>query len=161
MPNHRTKFRSRQKSAGGNYAMNAATAITCDQRRSGVAQRWALFALLCGPRLPRDGYNSGLVASSTLSGVGPLVLRHVPPVTGRRILFASEFARLARVVQERRAGHGFLFTAWGFLPDRWRALFYPRSPLTISRVMEAIKDGATKRTDRLRGGPGQSAAALF
>jgi putative transposase len=74
---------------------------------------------------------------------------------GRRILSASEFARLARVIQERRAEHGFLLTAWVFLPDPGHAIFYPRSPLTLSRVMEAIKDGATKRTNRLRGEAGR------
>jgi hypothetical protein len=37
-----------------------------------------------------------------------------------------------------------------FLPDHWHAIFYPRHPLTISRVMEAIKDGATKRINRSR-----------
>ncbi len=68
----------------------------------------------------------------------------------RRILTPSEFATLAAVIGERRAEHGFLLTAWVFLPDHWHAIFYPRHPLTISRVMEAIKDGATKRINRSR-----------
>lgn len=68
----------------------------------------------------------------------------------RRILSDSEFATLARVFDERRAEHGFVLTAWVFLPDHWHAIFYPRHPLTISRVMEAIKDGATKRINRRR-----------
>ena len=63
----------------------------------------------------------------------------------RRILSDSEFATLAEVIVERRAEHGFLLTAWVFLPDHWHAIFYPRHPLTISRVLEALKDGATKR----------------
>jgi REP element-mobilizing transposase RayT len=62
----------------------------------------------------------------------------------RRHLSHSEFATLAQVIAERRAEHRFLLTAWVFLPDHWHAIFYPRHPLTISRVMEAIKDGATK-----------------
>jgi putative transposase len=37
----------------------------------------------------------------------------------------------------------------------WHAIFYPRSPLTISRLMEAIKDGAMKRINRSRGGVGR------
>jgi len=69
---------------------------------------------------------------------------------GRRILSDSEFAILARVIDERRAEHGFVLTAWVFLPNHWHAIFYPRHPLTISRVMEAIKDGATKRINRWR-----------
>jgi putative transposase len=68
----------------------------------------------------------------------------------RRELSPAEFATLAQVIQERRSEHGFLLTAWVFLPDHWHAIFYPRHPLTISRVMEAIKDGATKRLNRSR-----------
>jgi hypothetical protein len=62
----------------------------------------------------------------------------------RRVLSPLEFATLAAVIDERRTKHGFLLTAWVFLPDHWHAIFYPRRPLTISRAMEAIKDGATK-----------------
>jgi len=68
----------------------------------------------------------------------------------RGVLSASEFATLAQVINERRGEHGFLLSAWVFLPDHWHAIFYPRHPLTISRVMEAIKDGATKRINRSR-----------
>jgi len=68
----------------------------------------------------------------------------------RGILSPVEFATLAQVIGERRAQHEFLLTAWVFLPDHWHALIYPRHPLTISLVMEAIKDGATKRINRAR-----------
>jgi putative transposase len=68
----------------------------------------------------------------------------------RRVLSVSEFATLAVVIGERRAEHRFILTAWAFLPEHWHAIFYPRHPLTISRVMEAIKDGATKRINRRR-----------
>jgi len=43
----------------------------------------------------------------------------------------------------------------------WHAIFYPRSPLTISRVMEATKDGATKRINRSRGEVGRLLEARF
>jgi putative transposase len=66
----------------------------------------------------------------------------------RRILSDSEFACLARVIHERREEHRFLLTAWVFLPDHWHAIFYPAYPLTISTVMESIKDAATKRINR-------------
>jgi putative transposase len=72
----------------------------------------------------------------------------------RRTLSPLEFATLVRVIDGRRAEHGFLLTAWVFLPDHWHAIFYPPHPLTISRVMEAIKDGATKRINRSRGEAG-------
>jgi putative transposase len=75
----------------------------------------------------------------------------------RRILSESEFGRLARVIQERREEHGFRLSAWVFLPDHGHAIFYPAPPLTISRVMESIQDGATKRINRSR----REAGALF
>jgi putative transposase len=68
----------------------------------------------------------------------------------RRVLSASEFAALARVIRERRATHGFLLTAWAFLPDQWHAIIYPPFPLTFSTVMEAMKGGATKRINHSR-----------
>jgi REP element-mobilizing transposase RayT len=72
-------------------------------------------------------------------------------LSARRIVTGPEFAPLALVIQERREEHRFLLTASAFLPDHWHAIFYPPSPLTICRVMESIKDGATKRIDHSRG----------
>ena len=37
------------------------------------------------------------------------------------------------------------------MPDHWHAIIYPRHPLTISEVMEAIKVSATRRINRGRG----------
>ena len=69
----------------------------------------------------------------------------------RQKLTEHEFAILARVMGERRKEHGFLLTAWVFLPDHWHAIIYTRFPLTISRVLESIKVGATLRINRGRG----------
>jgi putative transposase len=69
----------------------------------------------------------------------------------RRTFDAAEFAVLARVMRERRQQHGFLLTAWVLLPDHWHAIIYPPFPLTISRVLESIKVGATLRINRRRG----------
>jgi REP element-mobilizing transposase RayT len=74
--------------------------------------------------------------------------RHLPK---RGILSESEFACLARAIHERRRKHGFLVTAWVFLPDHWHAIVFPRHPFTISEVMESIKVSATKRINRARG----------
>jgi putative transposase len=63
----------------------------------------------------------------------------------RRRLGEPEFERLARVVGERREKYHFLLTAWVFLPDHWHAILFPRFPVTISRVIEAIKVGSTLR----------------
>jgi len=68
----------------------------------------------------------------------------------RRFLDASEFASLARVIRERRQEHRFLLTAWVFLPDHWHAILFPRHPLAISEVMEAIKVGSTLRINASR-----------
>jgi len=57
---------------------------------------------------------------------------------------------MAKVIHERREEHGFLLTAWVFLPDHWHAIFYPPYPLTISTVMESIKGGATKGINHSR-----------
>jgi putative transposase len=63
----------------------------------------------------------------------------------RRLLTEAEFDCLARVVRERREKYHFLLTAWVFLPDHWHAILFPHFPVTISRVMEAIKVGSTLR----------------
>ncbi len=75
----------------------------------------------------------------------------------RGILTESEFACLALVIDERRKKYGFTLSAWVFLPDHWHAIIYPDGPLTISRVMESIKDGATKRINHAR----REAGVLF
>ncbi len=61
-----------------------------------------------------------------------------------------EFACLARVIEERRKKHGFLLTAWVFLPDHWHAILFPRFPATISRLMESTKVGSTLRINARR-----------
>ena len=58
----------------------------------------------------------------------------------RRTIEESEFECLAGVVRERREKHHFLLTAWVFLPDHWHAIIFPCFPVTISRVMESIKE---------------------
>ena len=68
----------------------------------------------------------------------------------RGILSLSEFACLAQVIHERREEHGFLPSAWVFLPDHGHAIIYSPHPLTISTAMESIKGGATKRINRSR-----------
>lgn len=50
-----------------------------------------------------------------------------------------DFADLASATQRERQALGFLLNAWVFLPDHWHAIIFPRHPLTISRVMKAIK----------------------
>jgi hypothetical protein len=57
----------------------------------------------------------------------------------RQLLREAELACRARVIAERRRKHGFLFTAWVFLPDHGHAILLPRHPLTFSEGMESIK----------------------
>jgi REP element-mobilizing transposase RayT len=47
---------------------------------------------------------------------------------GRKLLSDSEFARLARVIQERREEHRFLLTAWVFLTGMRFSIRAVRSP---------------------------------
>ena len=42
-----------------------------------------------------------------------------------------------------RRKHGFLLTAWVFLPDHWHAITYPPHPLSISQVFKAVKVSST------------------
>jgi hypothetical protein len=62
------------------------------------------------------------------------------PLAPRRLLVDGEVECFVRLVSERRQEHGFLLTAWVFLPEYWHAIFFPRLPLTIARVMEPIKE---------------------
>jgi len=52
----------------------------------------------------------------------------------RAVLDEDDFEILARVMQARREEHGFLLTAWVFLPDHWHAILGPRYLKGLSRV---------------------------
>ena len=54
-----------------------------------------------------------------------------------------EFRLLANAIVSARQEHGFVLTAWVFLPDHWHAVVYPRHPLTISETMKIIKVKST------------------
>jgi len=91
-----------------------------------VAQRWAPFALLCGS-LGRANPGFVIPARGNIFACMSRLRRSVVSdrwffitcrlLRRRRILSDSEFATLARVIDERRAEHGFLLTAWVFLSD--------------------------------------------
>jgi len=51
----------------------------------------------------------------------------------RRRLQHPDFERLANALARVRRKHGFLLTAWVFLPDHWHAIMYPPHPLSISQ----------------------------
>jgi putative transposase len=54
----------------------------------------------------------------------------------------TDFQRLARALTRMRRKHGFVLTAWVFLPDpaaAGHAIIYPPYPLTISRVFQTVK----------------------
>jgi REP element-mobilizing transposase RayT len=61
-------------------------------------------------------------------------LRHT-----RTWLEDRDFEILARVIDARRQAHGFLLTAWVFLPDHWHAVIGLAYPKTISLAMESIR----------------------
>jgi putative transposase len=60
----------------------------------------------------------------------------------RTRLQEHDYERLARSVTKMRAKHGFVLTAWVFLPDHWHAIIYPPHPLPISTVLKAVKVSA-------------------
>jgi putative transposase len=57
----------------------------------------------------------------------------------RTRLQERDYQCLARSLAKMREKHGFLLTAWVFLPDHWHAIIYPWYPLTISTVLKAVK----------------------
>jgi len=98
-----------------------------------------------------EAYTGRHVATSALGGIGQLVLYHLSCLTLARDSHRLGIRLLGRGYPRRRKKHGFLLSAWVFLPNHWHAIFYPPYPLTISRVMESIKVGATKRIHHSRG----------
>lgn len=62
----------------------------------------------------------------------------------------SDFEILAHVIDARRAEHGFLLTAWVFLPDHWHAIIGVRYPKTISLILESIKVSSTRQINTRR-----------
>jgi putative transposase len=50
-----------------------------------------------------------------------------------------DYERLVLSITRMRQKHGFLLTAWVFMPDHWHAVIYLPSPLTISQVFQAVK----------------------
>jgi len=69
----------------------------------------------------------------------------------RAVLNEDDFEILARVMQARREEHGFLLTAWVFLPDHWHAILGPRYLKGISLVMESVKVSSTRQINAARG----------
>lgn len=61
-----------------------------------------------------------------------------------------DFEILALVMEARREAHGFLLTAWVFLPDHWHAIIGRPAPPTISQVMESIKVSSTRQINGRR-----------
>ena len=57
----------------------------------------------------------------------------------RTRLGEGDFERLASSFTRMRKKHGFLLTAWVFLPDHWHAIFHPPYPLTISTALKSVK----------------------
>jgi hypothetical protein len=110
-----------------------------------VAQRYALFAFLCGFWCGERGFwIVGLLPRVTITRMSrlrrPVLSDRWFLITCRvsprgRHLSDSDFATLAQVIAERRTEHRFLLTTWVFLPDHWHAIFYARHPLTTSRVV--------------------------
>ena len=61
----------------------------------------------------------------------------------RAKLRENEYPCLALSLARMHQKHDFSLTAWVFLPDHWHAIIYPRYPLTISRVLKAVKVSST------------------
>jgi len=73
----------------------------------------------------------------------------------RRRPFDPDFERVAYAMARMRRRHGFLLTAWVFLPDHGHAILYPPYPLSISRALKAIKVSSTTAVNVRLGGSGK------
>jgi len=73
----------------------------------------------------------------------------------RATLQEADYARLALSLARMRQKHGFLLTAWVFLPDHWHAIICPPYPLTISRVFQAVKVSSMISINHGRGEAGE------
>jgi hypothetical protein len=70
------------------------------------------------------------------------------------VLNEDDFEILAPVMQARREEHGFLLTAWVFLPDPAAAghtILGPRYVKGISLVRESVKVSSTRQINAQRG----------
>ena len=76
-------------------------------------------------------------------------------VPRRAILQGQDYQLLGRSLAGMRRKHGFLLTAWVFLPDHWHAIIYPRYPLSISRVFKAVKTSSMVSINLARGTRGE------
>ena len=57
----------------------------------------------------------------------------------RSRLGERDYTRLAIALARMRQKHGYVLTAWVFLPNHWHAIIYPPHPLSIAKAMSAIK----------------------
>jgi putative transposase len=73
------------------------------------------------------------------------LLRH------HRFMGPSEFEILIEVFEETRRKLGFALCGYVFMPDHWHALIWPRSPLTISQVLDRLKTESSTRIGEYRG----------
>ncbi len=80
---------------------------------------------------------------------------------GRSELDDEDFRLLAQVFEARRAEHGFLLTAWVFLPDHWHAIVGVRHPQTVSLILESIKVSSTRQMNTRRKESGRLWQARF
>jgi REP element-mobilizing transposase RayT len=67
---------------------------------------------------------------------------------------AAEYALILESFQESRRRLGFLLCGYVLMPDHWHGLFWPRYPLSISRLVQDIKYVSSRRLNRHRGSSG-------
>jgi REP element-mobilizing transposase RayT len=66
---------------------------------------------------------------------------------------AAEYALILESLESRRRW-GFLLCGYVLMPDHWYGLFWPRYPLSISRLVQDIKYVSSRRLNRQRGSTG-------
>ena len=73
----------------------------------------------------------------------------------------GNFARWANSLTRMRKKHGFLLTAWVFLPDHWHAILQPPYPLTISTALKSVMTSSMIGINVRRGQAGELGQERF
>ena len=62
----------------------------------------------------------------------------------------AEFPLILASLEGSRRRLGFSLCGYVLMPDHWHALFWPRAPLTISRLVQDVKSVSARRLNRHR-----------
>ena len=69
---------------------------------------------------------------------------------GERPFHEPEYQIITETIVSEHRRLGFLLVGYVLMPDHWHALIWPRSPVTISDVLQNVKRVSSLKINRLR-----------